>query len=130
MVQALHRNRVQRGPYCNRRDGTCRSGRRKHLCIRREQWKHNLAKVHGHRSLLRTHNRNRCRWQHEALLPTGGGFFWGNPPGGVFQFGLPAASQAVTTTSVATSVTTQRATIVSTQTVAGPSTGIDPGTFY
>ena len=66
----------------------------------------------------------------KLFLPTGGGFFWGNPPGGVFQFGLPAASQAVTTTSVATSVTTQRATIVSTQTVAGPSTGIDPGTFY
>jgi len=68
----------------------------------------------------------------KMFVTLGGGAFWGNVPGNLVAFGLPPNLPVTTTTRIATTTqiatTTERSTVVST--VQGPSTGIDPGTFY
>ena len=66
----------------------------------------------------------------QVIMPASGapttGFAIGFPtsPGFMFALGLPSAS------AFTTSVSTSLSTIISTETVAGPSNGIDPTTFY
>ncbi len=57
-----------------------------------------------------------------VILPAGAGIFWGTTdPGYIIAYGIsPQAAQTVTTTLVLTQ----------TQSVAGPTTGVEPSTLY
>ncbi|TLX98287.1 MAG: LPXTG cell wall anchor domain-containing protein [Thaumarchaeota archaeon] len=63
-----------------------------------------------------------------AFLPVGGGILWGVIPGFIAAFSLVAPSGPSVTTSV--SVSTSIVTTTVATSVSGPSTGIDPTTFY